>query len=78
MEKIIFYTTDACSLCETALSMVRISINKLEQQLILIDIIDDDYLIETYGDKIPAIYRENTASHLYWPFSPVDVQNFLL
>lgn len=78
MTTILLYTTDACTLCDNALSMIKVCINKQTQRLSVIDIVEHDDLIERYGDKIPVLYRADKHSQLNWPFSPADVHNFLL
>ena len=72
-----FYTTDACTLCDKALSIVNVCVNKNNHQLEIIDIVDDDDLISQYATKIPVLRREDVETYLYWPFSPADVQSFL-
>ena len=73
-----FYTTDACTLCEEALAIVKVCVSKESHQLEMIDIVDQDDLIKQYATKIPVLCRDDTKSCLYWPFSPADVQDFLL
>ena len=77
MKTITFYTTEACSLCDKAYSIIEVCIKKDQFDLQVIDIADTDDLIEKFGDKIPLLYRSDTETTLFWPFSPPDVQNFL-
>lgn len=73
-----FYTTDACTLCEEALAIVKVCVSKKNHQLEMVDIVDQDDLIKQYATKIPVLGRDDNKTCLCWPFSPAEVQDFLL
>ena len=73
-----FYTTDSCTLCDEALSIVNVCLNKGNHRLELIDIVEHDDLIKQFATKIPVLNRDDNKTYLFWPFSPLDVQDFLL
>ena len=76
MQKIIFYTTFTCSLCEQVEqmfsqyflknSLANTTENKFELEVF--DIIDDEDILQKYRTKIPVLKNENSNSELCWPF----------
>lgn len=74
-EKLIFYGTSACHLCEDALSVVAPIIQARGISLIKIDIADDDNLLARYGLRIPVIAYRNME--LGWPFGLEQVSALL-
>lgn len=76
MQKIIFYTTFGCHLCEKVEQMFSyyFSQNKdnFSFEIELFDIIDDEKILEIYRTKIPVLKKTNVqqsnSSELSWPF----------
>lgn len=75
MLTLIFYTTSACHLCDTASAMLS-EIDK-STNIITIDISDDDQLIQQYGTRIPILKRDDTQLELEWPFTLDDLQKYI-
>lgn len=69
------YTTSSCHLCDDAYKIL--SSLKLNDQLILIDVADDDALLSSYGMRIPVLHRTDNTNELNWPFTEREVIRFL-
>lgn len=71
-QKIFFYTTFGCHLCEKVEAMLtEISHQYKDQfhyQIIPFDIIDDDEIFEQYRYSIPVLKKEKEDEELNWPF----------
>ena len=67
MNRIVFYTTLGCHLCEQAEAMLSYLLKKGEWYAV--DIAEDDQLIEEYGTKIPVLSLEGGDHLLHWPFN---------
>jgi len=79
MTKYNLYGSEGCHLCEEALSLCLLVVNK--EQLSLVDIVDQETiahesktLVELYGIHIPVIEKLNPESStvnqkLFWPFT---------
>jgi hypothetical protein len=74
-KQLILYSTSHCHLCELALSLVM----KLPEdiEVALIDIADNETLLVEYGLRIPVLQRKDTLVELDWPFSEIEVHEFL-
>ncbi|MBL4570810.1 MAG: glutaredoxin family protein [Alcanivorax sp.] len=70
---VVLYTTVGCHLCEQARELVAMVAPDLT--LTLVDVAEDDELLARYGERIPVLMKE--GSELGWPFSLLDVQQFL-
>ncbi|NVK22352.1 MAG: glutaredoxin family protein [Kangiellaceae bacterium] len=72
-EKIIFFTTFGCHLCEEVEKMLSFILykmgNNVPYQLEIFDIIDDENIMQKYRATIPVLKNENTQHELMWPFS---------
>lgn len=71
-QKIIFFTTFGCHLCEQAEEMIQ-HINshftaKKNYDFIKFDIIDDEEIMQQYRTTIPVLKNEKTQQELKWPF----------
>lgn len=71
-QKIFFYTTFGCHLCEKVEAMlIEISHqfrDKFHYQIVAFDIIDDDKIFEQYRYSIPVLKKEKDGDELGWPF----------
>lgn len=65
-------TTDGCHLCEQAIGMFYYAKqNKLIKEdtvLELVDIVSDESLVATYGERIPVLLESTSGDELGWPF----------
>jgi len=71
---VVLYTTVGCHLCEQARELVSTVAPDLT--LTLVDVAEDDELLARYGERIPVLMKE--GRELGWPFSLLDVQQFLV
>jgi len=80
-QKIFFYTTFGCHLCEQVEAMIFAlnDQNSLFQryEIISFDIIDDAKKLEEYRTTIPVLENQNTCEKLFWPFSFDDLSIWL-
>lgn len=85
MQKIIFYTTFGCHLCEKVEQMFSyyFSQNKdnFSFEIELFDIIDDEKILEDYRTKIPVLKKieskKNYSNELCWPFEYSELCEWL-
>ena len=75
MKHLYFYSTSYCHLCDTAYELVTqiFDINNIE----VVEISDDAFLLARYGLKIPVLQRHDTHAELNWPFTSTDIIQFL-
>lgn len=71
---LILYGTEGCHLCDKAQAILH----QAGLAWYEVDIIDDDVLLERYGEKIPVLLRSESGRELYWPFSMGEVLAFML
>ena len=80
-QKIFFYTTFGCHLCEQVEAMIFAlnDQNSLFQryEIISFDIVDDEKKLEEYRTTIPALENQVTREKLFWPFSFDDLSIWL-
>jgi hypothetical protein len=76
-EKLLFYTTLGCHLCDQARAVYRATLNPDFFVIEEVDIAEDDGLIEQYGTRIPVMVQQHTGRELGWPFNPEDLVDFL-
>lgn len=72
---LILYGTEACHLCEDALSIIESCTESTDLDLISIDITEDEALEKIYGIRIPVLKLEN--KELNWPFDRQQYLDFL-
>lgn len=81
MEKIIFYTTFGCHLCENVEQMFSQFFyeknNKINFEIEIFDIIDDEEIMQKYRTQIPVLKKENSSQELLWPFDYSEFRNWL-
>ena len=71
---LILYSTSNCHLCEQAEAILaELSIHSFS----IIDIVDDEQLLLSYGLRIPVLQRQDTKTELNWPFDTEDIALFL-
>lgn len=75
VKQVNLYSTSHCHLC-----MLANDILLQMQDVIAVNIVEiayDDLLVATYGSRIPVLQRQDTKTELNWPFSQLDIQQFL-
>jgi hypothetical protein len=74
-KKLYLYSTSHCHLCETACELLAqiFDVNNLD----VVEISDDAFLLAQYGLKIPVLQRQDTQAELNWPFTTIDIIEFL-
>ncbi len=73
--ELILYTTAGCHLCEQAEAILRTELGGFE--LNPVDIADSPKLVERYGVRIPVIRLSGCEAELGWPFTAIDVADYL-
>jgi hypothetical protein len=79
MKKVTFYTTLNCHLCEEAYHMLLEVISDISLEIDVVDITHEHNrnLRSTYAERIPVITCDHVDTELDWPFTPVDIKNYL-
>ncbi len=81
MQKIIFYTTFGCHLCEKVEQMFSQFFyennNQINFEVDVFDIIDDEKIMQQYRTEIPVLKNKNTNQELHWPFDYTTFKNWL-
>ena len=75
MDRLILYSTTACTLCDQALDLLFTTPGIAGLQLDVIDVATDETLMETYGERIPVL-RLGEAE-LAAPFDAKVLADFL-
>ncbi len=75
MKHLYLFTTSYCHLCETAYQLVAQIMDT--DNLEVVEISDDAFLLARYGLKIPVLQRKDTQAELNWPFTTADIIQFL-
>ncbi|WP_416885956.1 glutaredoxin family protein [Marinospirillum sp.] len=70
------YTTLGCHLCEQAQALLQPWLAQ-GVQVELVDIIEDEQLVKSYGVRIPVLATAQGAE-LGWPFDALQLQQWLL
>ena len=72
MNKLTFYTTAGCHLCEQAELLLQEFAEQtrgtLKFEVEELDIASDEKLVELYGIRIPVVRNENAQKEIGWPF----------
>lgn len=71
------YSTSHCHLCEQAESLLVTLSNQYDISWMLVEITDNAELLESYEIKIPVLKRLSDQSEIVWPFTIVDVEQFI-
>lgn len=77
MNKLVFYTTVGCHLCEQADSLLQQfaeqNAGTLRFDIDEVDIATDEKLVELYGIRIPVVKNESNQREIGWPFALEDL-----
>ncbi|PCI73378.1 MAG: NrdH-redoxin [SAR86 cluster bacterium] len=76
MNRLIFYTTVGCHLCEHAAIVLQEFAAQSEAppfDLDEVDISTDEYLVELYGIRIPVVKNSANEKEIGWPFGLEDL-----
>ena len=71
----ILYGSEGCHLCEDALALCQQL--PMPIMLTLVDIVDEDDLVEAYGQHIPVMQRDIDGKELFWPFDLTQLTQFV-
>ena len=71
----VLFGTSGCHLCEEAEILIAASFDKIKLELI--DIAEQEQWQEKYAIKIPVLYHSESGKELFWPFSEIDVDEFI-
>lgn len=66
-------STSGCHLCELAekeLAAINVTYD-------IVDIVEDDKLVELYGDKIPVLMSSDAKQALFWPFAAEQIKQYV-
>ncbi len=72
---LVLYATSGCHLCEQADRVIR---HAVTIPFRTVEITDDEYLLRSYGIRIPVLRRLDTGEELDWPFDVVAVRRLAL
>ncbi len=81
MQKIIFYTTFGCHLCEKVEQMFSQYFYENSKQIFfqleVFDIIDNEKILHKYKTAIPVLKNTKNSSELCWPFEYSEFAKWL-
>ena len=75
MQQLILYSTANCTLCDEALDLLFQIPGLAGLQLDVIDVVNNDALLERYGERIPVL--RIAERELAAPFTAAEVATFL-
>ncbi len=75
----VLYGTEGCHLCDEARDLLDLVLSSQGKSIdyAYIDIVDDDQLLELYGETIPVIKAIQSSEQIGWPFDSAVLINFL-
>lgn len=76
MNRLIFYTTIGCHLCEYAELVLQEFSGKCDAPQFDIEEVDisrDEHLVELYGIRIPVVKNLTNDKEVCWPFGLEDI-----
>ena len=73
MNSLFLLSTEGCHLCEQAQGYL----NELQLGFEVVDIIEDEQLVDLYGDKIPVLMSEGAEQALFWPFGKEQISQYV-
>jgi len=76
LDRLIFYTTVGCHLCEhAALVLQEFAAQSAAPQFEIdeVDISTDENLVELYGIRIPVVKNSASEKEVGWPFDAEDL-----
>ena len=74
--KILLFGTTGCHLCEEA-EVIIAACDKKKSEIEYIDIAEKEQWQDKYAIRIPILYHPETEKELGWPFTQIQVQNFI-
>lgn len=77
VNRILFYTTAGCHLCEQAEVLLKSLGQPHDVNWQAVDIGEDEQLQQKYGIRIPVLRRTDTDRELGWPFDRNMLEEFL-
>jgi len=66
-------STHGCHLCDAAKAIC----DTLDVDYEEVDIVEDEQLVDLYGDKIPVIMIAGAQQALFWPFTKEHINQYL-
>ncbi len=75
----VLYGTEGCHLCDEARDLLDLVLSSQGKSIDYpyIDIVDDDQLLERYGETIPVVKAIQSSEQIGWPFDSTALINFL-
>ena len=76
MNRLIFYTTAGCHLCEHAAVLLQEYAEQSDPaqfDLEEVDISTDEHLVDLYGIRIPVVKNSANEKEIGWPFGLGDI-----
>jgi len=76
LNRLIFYTTIGCHLCEYAELVLQEFCEKCDApqfDIKEVDISTDEHLVELYGIRIPVVKNLTNDKEVCWPFGLEDI-----
>ena len=76
MNRLIFYTTAGCHLCEHAAVLLQkyaAQQDPAQFNFEEVDISTDEHLVELYGIRIPVVKNTANEKEIDWPFDLGDI-----
>ena len=76
MNRLIFYTTVGCHLCEHAAVLLQeyaAQPDSAQFDLEEVDISTDEHLVDLYGIRIPVVKNSANEREIDWPFDLGDI-----
>lgn len=71
----ILYGSEGCHLCDDALALCHQLTVPI--MLTIVDIVDEEDLVEHYGQHIPVMQRDVDGKELFWPFDLEKLTEFV-
>lgn len=75
--ELLFFTTAQCHLCEVAEALLINTPLPEPIPVEAVDIAQSESLVNTYGERIPVLRRNDTGAELDWPFDQNQLLAFL-
>jgi hypothetical protein len=74
---LILYTGKGCCLCEQAEALLEEVDKDAASSIKKVDVRASSDLYHLYGARIPVLFREDNQSELPWPFTFIQLGEFL-
>ena len=73
---VIIYSGPNCHLCDEAMTLLQQLEFENPVMIEMVDIIESDDLVNTYGERIPVLKRLRDGVELGWPFTIEELPAF--